>query len=120
MASNFQIGFDTDPVIVRNPPPQYRHLPLTFCPVGIRVDSRVFPTPGWCDFTGILLLRWAYEVWNLSDATSRAARLIFFNSPSEIWVRRTPTHWWKVSCIVRSDKQKRVEAEALCTPERIE
>ena len=120
MASNFHIGLNTDPEIVRNPPPQYRHVPMTFCPVGVKVDSRVFPIPGWCDFAGVLLLRWAHEVWNLSDGKTRAARLIFFDTPSEIWARRTASRWWKVSCVVRRDKQKKVEAEALCMPERIE
>jgi hypothetical protein len=120
MASNFQIGFLTDPEMVRNPPPEYRHLRLTFCPVGIQVGSLSFPPDGWCDFAGILLLRWAYEVWNLSDRRTRAARLIFFGVTNEVWIRRTPSRWWKVSGIQGAQKPRKIETETLCTPERIE
>jgi hypothetical protein len=120
VAGAFHIDFNLDPAIVRNPPPEFRHLRMTYCPVGVRVDSLVFPGPVWCDFAGVLLLRWALEVWNLSAARARAARLIFFDTPSEIWVRRTASRWWKVSCVVRTGKEKQVEAEALCTPERVE
>jgi len=120
VANNFRIGFNTAPEIIRNPPPQYRHLPMTYCPVGVKVASLVFPVPGWCDFAGVLLLRWAHEVWSLSDGKTRAARLIFFDTPSEIWVRRTAARWWKVSCVVREGRQKNIEAETLCLPERVE
>jgi hypothetical protein len=120
MANEFLIGFDTDPMFVQNPPPQYRDLGLVYCPVGIRVNSVSFPGPGWCDFAGVLLLRWCCEVWRLSGGESRAARLIFFDTPSEIWVRRTATRRWKVSCVVREANRRTVTTEALCIPERIE
>ncbi len=120
MPGNFRVGFNTDPVIIRDPPPQYRHPRRVYCPVGISVDSLVFPGPGWCDLTGVLLLEWCRSVWRLSAGEARYARLIFFDTPAQIWVRRTPSRWWKVSAVVREGKHKRVEAEALCLPERVE
>jgi hypothetical protein len=56
----------------------------------------------------------------MSTGQSRAARIIFFDSPSEIWVRRTTKHWWKVSCVVRREKEKLIGPEILCIPERVE
>ena len=120
MSSKFRVGFNTDPEIVREPPPQYRHPRRIFCPVGITVGARVFPGPGWCDLTGVLLLEWCRAVWRLSAGEARYARLIFFDTPAEVWVRRTASRWWKVSAVVREGNRKRVEAEALCLPERVE
>ena len=120
MTSKFRVGFSVDPMIVRTAPPQYRNPRRIYCPVGISVNSHVFPSPGWCDLTGVLLLDWCRSVWRMSAGEARYARLIFFDTPAQVWVRRTPSRWWKVSAVVREGKKKRVEAEALCLPERVE
>ncbi len=120
MPSMFRVGFALDPEIIRDPPPQYRNPRRVFCPVGIGVGSYVMPGPGWCDLTGVLLLEWCRAVWQLSAEESRYARLNFFDTPAQVWIRRTPSKWWKVSAIVRQGNQKRIEAEVLCLPERVE
>jgi hypothetical protein len=110
----------THPDLLRSPPPQYRHVPLTFCPVHFKLGSIDFPGLGWTDFTGALLFRWCRELWRLSAGESRAAKLIFFNTPSELWVRRTATSWWKVSCVQRHSKRNQIEWEGLFLPEQVE
>jgi hypothetical protein len=93
LSHKFQISFCTDPEIVRNPPPQFRHMRSVYCPVGIQVGDWEVPGPGWCDFAGVLLLEWCRGVWQLSSGESRYARLVFFDTPTQIWIRPTPTQW---------------------------
>jgi hypothetical protein len=110
----------THPGLLRSPPLQYRHVSLVFCPVCIQLGPREFPGRNWSDFTGALLLKWGRELWALSAGESRAAKLIFFHTPCELWVRRTVSRWWKVSCVQRHDKEKEIGWEGLFLPEQIE
>jgi hypothetical protein len=121
MSANFQIHVTTEPAeMLQNPPPQFAHRRLMYCPICVQVGAKSFPASVWCDAAGVLLLRWTEEIWKMSAGEGRAARIIFFDTPCEIWVRRTTTRWWKVSCVVRQGKVKLIGPEILCLPEQIE
>src|SRR5690242_13241636 len=116
MANTFRVGINLSPHILRSPPPKYRHLALTFCPIVLQVGGLDFPHLIWTDFAGVLLRLWTQEVRQLANEESRAARLVFFDTPNEVWIRPTTTRWWKVSCISREGKQKVVKGEAALIP----
>ncbi len=120
MTAQFKIHIGTEPEILRHPPPQFAHLRVIYCPICVTVGGLTFPIACWADFGAVLLLSWQQEVWQLSRRERRAARLIFYDTPNEIWIRRTYERWWKVSCVLRNHKEKVIEGELLCLPEQVE
>ena len=106
--------------MLRNPPPQFSHLGLLYSFLSVKVGSRVFPTDVWCDFSGVLLLRWNREVRELIEGKSRYARLIFTDTPNEVWLRRTDSHYWRASCVTWNHGAREIVSEALCLPEYVE
>lgn len=120
MHKAFKIGMAVLPEMLQNPPPQFARMGLLYTPLTIRLAGVPYPRLGWCDFTGPLLLRWHREVQRLIAHESRYARLIFCDSPREVWLRRTNGPWWKASGVARQGKNKTIEAEVLCLPERVE
>jgi hypothetical protein len=117
--SRFRIGVCTAAEILANQPPQFRHTNLIFTPFGIRVGDRDFPAPGWTDFAGASLFKWCRAVWAMSFGEARAARLTFWYT-YEFWLRRTASHWWRLSLVERTPDSKRIISEALVLPERVE
>lgn len=120
MNSTFEVGFFLSPELLRSPPPQARAAGLTICPFSLRVGSLDFPHVAWTDYAGVLLRLWGQELWRLARGDSRAARLVFFDTPNEVWIRRTRERWWKVSCVERVSGRKVIRAEAACILERME
>src|SRR5260370_815536 len=98
MVTGFRIGVNTEPEILATPPPQFRHLNLLYTPFAVHVGAFDFPASCWCDFAGVLLLRWCREVWKLSRGETRAARLGFWYT-YEVWLRKTTKHWWMATCV---------------------
>lgn len=119
MKTTFRIGVCTDREILTNQPPQFRHINLIFSPFGIRVDERDFPASVWTDFAGASLFKWCRAVWAMSLGEARAARLTFWYT-YEFWLRRTTSHWWRLSLVERKPDSKEITYEALILPERIE
>jgi len=123
MSKSFSIYVSGNPPeMLQNPPKQYAHLGVLFTPFCVSVGGYAFPHGIWTDFSGVLLLRWHQEIRRLIAHESRYARLIFCDTPGEVWLRRTRGPWWKVSCVTWTGerKVKTVEAEALCRPEHVE
>jgi hypothetical protein len=120
MSKAFKISIAVLPEMLQNPPPQFAHRRLLYTPLCISVAGVAFPHSVWCDFTGPLLLRWHREVQRLIAHESRYARLVFCDTPCEVWLRRTDGPWWKASCVTWQGKTKTIAAETLCLPERVE
>ena len=120
MPKAFQISVPVLPEMLQYPPQQFAHWRLLYAPLYISVGGFAFPAGVWCDFAGPLLLRWHREVQRLIAHDSRFARLVFCDTPNEVWLRRTHGPYWKASCVTWQGKAKTVVAEALCLPERVE
>lgn len=120
MPKPFAIAIAVLPEMLQNPPPQFAHRRLLYTPLCISVGGFAFPHGVWCDFAGVLLLRWHHEVQKLIAHESRYARLVFCDTPNEVWLRRTKGPWWKASCVTWQGKAKAVVREALCLPEHVE
>ena len=119
MGSRFEIGVGTAKEMLATQPPQYAHLDVLYTVFAARVGTEWFPASFWCDFAGIMLFRWYEAVWRLSQREIRAARLPFFYT-YEIWLRRTPTNWWKVSKVERYAEHCDITGEELVIPEQVE
>jgi hypothetical protein len=120
MPKAFTISISVLPEMLQNPPPQLTHRRLLYTPLCINVGGTPFPHGVWCDFTGPLLLRWNREVRRLMAREARYARLIFCDTPCEVWLRQTEGPWWKATCVRWRSKIKTILAEALCLPEQVE
>ncbi|MCI0641981.1 MAG: hypothetical protein L0Y70_23130 [Gemmataceae bacterium] len=120
MTSQFQIHVNAIPEMLQKPPPQFANPRLMYTPLCVEVGGLTFPASVWCDVTGVLLLDWCREVWKLSSGESRAARMVFTDTPNGIWIRRTAMRWWKVSCMTWSGKTKTPVHEILIVPEQVE
>jgi hypothetical protein len=119
MKNIFHIGVCTDREILTNQPPQFRHTNLIFTPFAISIAGHDFPASIWTDFAGASLFKWCRAVWAVSLGQSRAARLTFWYT-YEFWLRRTTSHWWRLSLVEREPDSKRITFEALVLPERVE
>src|SRR6478609_5593420 len=98
MKASFKVSAAAFPDMLSNPPPQFAHLGMLYAFLNVQVGGLVFPSEIWCDFSGALLLYWNREVRSLIEHKSRYARLVFTDTPNEVWLRRTNTSFWKASC----------------------
>jgi hypothetical protein len=119
MGKRFEVGVGTQRDMLVNQPPQYKHLNVLYSLFAVRVGADWFPASCWCDFAGIMLFRWYEAVWRLSQRQTRAARLPFFYT-YELWLRRTPKHWWKVNKVERYVDHCDIVGEELVIPEEVE
>jgi hypothetical protein len=119
MGSRFEIGVATSRDILAKQPPEYAHLNVLYSVFCARVGAHWFPAECWCDFAGVWLFRWYEAVWRLSQRQTRAVRLPFLHT-YELWIRRTPTNWWKVSKIKRYVDRCDIVGDELVIPEQVE
>jgi hypothetical protein len=98
-----------------------------FAPFAVRIGKELFPGTIWTDFAGLQLFQWYSAVWEMGENNKRCGRLPFMYG-YEMWLRRTPTRWWKLSCVTRikegtrdvSIKDATIGHEALVLPEQVE
>jgi hypothetical protein len=104
--------------MLRNPYTD-RHQKL-FGGFSLRIGD-VSPTGGMMggEFLLVLLLHWNRAIHRLGQGIIRGTKLFFTTCEGEIWVRKTAKSLWKVSYIDHL-QGKRVRAEVLCVPERLE
>lgn len=119
MSNNFEIWVGTSKELLAKQPPEYAHLKALYTLFGARIGSVVFPSVIWADFAGVWLFQWYEAVWRMSEQKTRAARLPFFHT-YEIWLRRTPTNWWKASRVERHVDHCEILGEELVIPEQVE
>lgn len=120
MDIGFEVHAVATPAMLRSPPPQLKGRPFLYSLFGVQVGQEVFPADFWCDYSAVLLLEWGRQVRGLLSYESRYARLIFMDTPSEVWLRRTDTPYWKASCVTWDERERQIVAESLCLPEHVE
>ncbi len=118
MNGQFKLIVGVAPDMLRNP--YTARCQQLFGSFSLRIGD-FSPTKGVLggEFLLVLLLHWNRAIHSLAEGKSRGAKLFFTVCEGEIWVRTTPKSLWKVSYVDHL-QGKRIRAEVLCVPERLE